>query len=38
MQLVAKPTNKKEYLKNMRVEFRLVKVAPEAVKKSDFDF
>lgn len=36
--IVAKPTNKKEYLKNMRVEFRLVKVAPEAVKKSDFDF
>jgi ABC-type nitrate/sulfonate/bicarbonate transport system substrate-binding protein len=34
----AKPTKRDEALKNMRVEFRLVKVKTESIKKSDFDF
>jgi hypothetical protein len=36
--LIAKPTNMEEALKNMRVEFRLVKVPAETIKASDFDF
>ena len=36
--LIAKPTNMNEARKNMRVEFRLVKVPAEVVKPSDFDF
>lgn len=36
--LIAKPTNMEEALKNMRVEFRLVKVPAETIKATDFDF
>ena len=36
--LVPKPSNIQEAKKNMRVEFRLIKVPAEAVKSSDFDF
>jgi len=36
--LIAKPSNIDEALKNMRVEFRLIKVPAEATKASDFDF
>lgn len=35
---VAKPRNLDEAKKNMRVEFRVVRVAAEATKASDFDF
>ncbi len=35
---VAKPRNMDEAKKNMRVEFRLLRVQPEAAKPSDFDF
>lgn len=35
---IAKPTNMDEAGKNMRVEFRLLRVAAEAATKSDFDF
>lgn len=35
---VAKPANMDEAKKNMRVEFRLVRVAAEAAKAADFDF
>ena len=35
---VAKPTNLDEAKKNMRVEFRVVRVAAEATKPADFDF
>ncbi len=35
---IAKPSSMDEAKKNMRVEFRLLKVNAEAVKKSDFDF
>jgi outer membrane protein OmpA-like peptidoglycan-associated protein len=35
---VAKPSNMDEAKKNMRVEFRIVRVAAEASKQSDFDF
>ena len=35
---VAKPTSMDEAKQNMRVEFRLVRVAAEAATKSDFDF
>jgi len=35
---VAKPTNLDEAKKNMRVEFRVVRVAAEAAKPADFDF
>jgi outer membrane protein OmpA-like peptidoglycan-associated protein len=35
---IAKPSSMDEAMKNMRVEFRLMKVNAEAVKKSDFDF
>lgn len=35
---VAKPSNMEEAKKNMRVEFRLIRVAAEATKPSDFDF
>lgn len=35
---VAKPRNMDEARQNMRVEFRLVRVTPEAAKQSDFDF
>lgn len=36
--VIAKPTNMAEAKQNMRVEFRIVKVNPEALKESDFDF
>ncbi|TWT94819.1 hypothetical protein Pla108_36700 [Botrimarina colliarenosi] len=36
--VIAKPTNMAEAKQNMRVEFRIVKVNPEALKDSDFDF
>ncbi len=36
--LIAKPRNIEEAKKNMRVEFRIVKVPAEAIKSSDFDF
>lgn len=36
--IVARPQSVQEAKKNMRVEFRVVKVAAEAVKESDFDF
>lgn len=36
--VVAKPRNIEEAKKNMRVEFRIIRVAPEAVKASDFDY
>lgn len=35
---VAKPANMDEAKKNMRVEFRIVRVAAEASKQADFDF
>lgn len=35
---IAKPSSMDEARQNMRVEFRLLRVAAEAVKKSDFDF
>ncbi len=35
---IAKPTNLDEAKKNMRVEFRVVRVAAEATKQADFDF
>ena len=35
---VAKPANMAEAEQNMRVEFRLIRVAAEAVSESDFDF
>ncbi|MBI5387944.1 MAG: ABC transporter substrate-binding protein [Verrucomicrobia bacterium] len=35
---VAKPANMDEAKKNMRVEFRVVRVAAEATKPADFDF
>ena len=35
---VAKPVNMDEAKKNMRVEFRLIRVAAEAAKPADFDF
>lgn len=35
---VAKPANMDEARKNMRVEFRIVRVAAEASKQTDFDF
>lgn len=35
---VAKPANMDEAKKNMRVEFRVVRVAAEASKQADFDF
>lgn len=35
---VAKPSNMDEAKKNMRVEFRIVRVAAEATTQSDFDF
>ena len=36
--LVAKPKNMDEAKKNMRVEFRIVKVPAEAIKQTDFDY
>lgn len=36
--VVAKPTSMAEAKQNMRVEFRIVKVDPETLKESDFDF
>ena len=36
--IIAKPTNAEEAKKNMRVEFRLVRISPESIKGSDFDF
>lgn len=35
---IAKPKNMDEALKNMRVEFRLIRVSAEVSKPSDFDF
>ncbi len=35
---IAKPTSMEEAKENMRVEFRLLRVAAEAATKSDFDF
>jgi outer membrane protein OmpA-like peptidoglycan-associated protein len=35
---IAKPANMDEAAKNMRVEFRLLRVAAEAATKADFDF
>ena len=35
---IAKPSNMDEAAKNMRVEFRLMRVTAEAATKSDFDF
>ena len=35
---MAKPTNLEEAKQNMRVEFRIVRVAAEATKAADFDF
>jgi ABC-type nitrate/sulfonate/bicarbonate transport system substrate-binding protein/outer membrane protein OmpA-like peptidoglycan-associated protein len=36
--LVAKPSNMDEAKRNMRVEFRLIRVSPENIKPSDFDY
>jgi hypothetical protein len=36
--VIAKPTSMDEAKQNMRVEFRIVKVNPEALQESDFDF
>lgn len=36
--LIAKPRNGEEARKNMRVEFRLIRVPAEAVKSGDFDY
>ena len=36
--VVSKPTSMEEAKQNMRVEFRIVKVNPEELKASDFDF
>ena len=36
--VIAKPTSMAEAKQNMRVEFRIVKVAPEQLNESDFDF
>jgi len=36
--LIAKPANIEQARKNMRVEFRLIKVSPENIKPSDFDY
>lgn len=36
--VIAKPTSMEEAKQNMRVEFRIVKVNPEALQESDFDF
>ncbi len=36
--LIAKPTNMQEAGQNMRVEFRLIRVNPEVMNESDFDF
>lgn len=36
--VISKPKNLDEAKKNMRVEFRIVKVPAEAIKESDFDF
>jgi ABC-type nitrate/sulfonate/bicarbonate transport system substrate-binding protein/Arc/MetJ-type ribon-helix-helix transcriptional regulator len=36
--VVSKPANEEEARRNMRVEFRIVRLAPETVKASDFDF
>jgi hypothetical protein len=36
--IIARPTSIAEATKNMRVEFRVVKVAAEAIKESDFNF
>jgi hypothetical protein len=35
---IAKPKNAEEAKKNMRVEFRIIKVPAEALKSSDFDY
>ncbi len=36
--LIPKPTNMQEAGQNMRVEFRLIRVNPEVMNESDFDF
>jgi outer membrane protein OmpA-like peptidoglycan-associated protein len=36
--LVAKPKNETDARRNMRVEFRMIKVAPESLNQSDFEF
>lgn len=36
--VISKPSNMAEARQNMRVEFRIVKVNPEELKESDFDF
>jgi len=36
--VISKPQSLEEAKQNMRVEFRIVKVNPEALKESDFDF
>jgi ABC-type nitrate/sulfonate/bicarbonate transport system substrate-binding protein len=36
--VITKPTSMEEAKQNMRVEFRIVKVNPEELKESDFDF
>lgn len=36
--VIPKPKNEQEAMKNMRVEFRLIKVAAEAIQSSDFDY
>lgn len=36
--VIAKPTNIEEAKKNMRVEFRIIRVPAESLKKEDFDF
>ncbi|RDJ35057.1 MAG: hypothetical protein DWQ19_09485 [Crenarchaeota archaeon] len=36
--VVAKPSNMDEAEKNMRVEFRIIRISPEAIKPSDFDY
>ena len=36
--VISKPSNIKEAKQNMRVEFRIVKVDPESLQESDFDF
>lgn len=36
--LIPKPANAEQAKQNMRVEFRLIRVTPEAINASDFDF
>ena len=36
--IIPKPANMADAEKNMRVEFRIIRVKPEVMNESDFDF